>query len=317
MNAIKGTKWVSTISPLTLGTVQLGMPYGIANQQGQPDEEQAGRILNAALEGGITCFDTASGYGSSEQVLGNYFRKQTKPAHIITKLYLAADRELTLAELEDQIEAGVSSAMARLQTNCIPAMLLHRPNVLRKYGSKVTDLLRKQVKRGNIGKIGVSLMSFEAHEFAENWQELQDDFYEIVQLPINVMDRRMFMNGTFDQLRQSHKLLFARSIYLQGLFFIKPAELAEHLKMTEPWLTRLHACAEHEGMSVPELAFAYIHHMPGIASIVFGAETPDQVKENIALLATPAISEKTLYELAQVFSAVPDYVITPAKWEGK
>nr|WP_276574789.1 aldo/keto reductase [Paenibacillus allorhizoplanae] len=305
------------MSSLTLGTVQLGMPYGIANQQGQPDQRVAGHILDAALEGGITCLDTASAYGSSEQVLGTYFKQQTRSAHIITKLHLTVDHDTTLANLEEQIEASISRSMERLQTSCIPAVLLHRPNVLGIFGEKVTELLRKQVKRGNIGTMGASLLSYETQEFAANWKELQDDFYEIVQLPINIMDRRMFANGTFDKLRNANKKLFARSIYLQGLFFLQPTELRGNLEAAKPWLTLLHAYAEQEGMSVPELAFSYIHHLPGISSIVFGAETPEQVKENIALLGTPAISDETLQELATAFAKVPEQVITPAMWEVK
>ncbi|WP_065856293.1 aldo/keto reductase [Paenibacillus pectinilyticus] len=302
---------------MTLGTVQLGMSYGIANQQGQPNEEMAGRILNAAIDGGITCLDTASAYGNSEQVLGNYFRQQSRSATIISKLILHVDTTTTLTDLETQIEATISNSMERLQTDCVPAMLLHRPNVLGQFGGKITELLQKQVKRGHIGKVGASLLSFEARDFADNWQELQNDFYEIVQLPINVMDRRMFANGTFHQLQAAKKLLFARSIYLQGLFFLSPSQLSERLEQAAPWLTLLHTYAEQEGMSVPELAFSYIHHMPGIASIVFGAETPEQVEANIALLQTPAISEKTLDLLGKAFSKVPDQVITPSMWEVK
>ncbi|OCT12212.1 hypothetical protein A8709_30685 [Paenibacillus pectinilyticus] len=293
------------------------MSYGIANQQGQPNEEMAGRILNAAIDGGITCLDTASAYGNSEQVLGNYFRQQSRSATIISKLILHVDTTTTLTDLETQIEATISNSMERLQTDCVPAMLLHRPNVLGQFGGKITELLQKQVKRGHIGKVGASLLSFEARDFADNWQELQNDFYEIVQLPINVMDRRMFANGTFHQLQAAKKLLFARSIYLQGLFFLSPSQLSERLEQAAPWLTLLHTYAEQEGMSVPELAFSYIHHMPGIASIVFGAETPEQVEANIALLQTPAISEKTLDLLGKAFSKVPDQVITPSMWEVK
>ncbi|BFT74770.1 aldo/keto reductase [Paenibacillus sp. P36] len=310
-------QWTAAISPLTLGTVQLGMPYGIANRLGQPDEEMAGRILNAAMNGGITCLDTASAYGSAEQVLGRYFQQQTRAATIITKFTLQVNRETTLSDLEAQIEDSVNRSMERLQVDCLPAVLLHRPNVLGQFGRQVTELLLRQVKRGNIGTIGASLLSFDAQEFAENWRELQDDCYQLVQVPINVMDRRMFANGTFDQLIRSNKKLFARSIYLQGLFFMKPEALQDRLKPAEPWLARLQDFAEQEGMSVAEFAFSYIHYMPGIASIVFGAETPEQVNANIALLNTPAIREKTLHELAQAFSQVPEYVITPNLWEGK
>ncbi|MDR6550480.1 aryl-alcohol dehydrogenase-like predicted oxidoreductase [Paenibacillus qinlingensis] len=290
------------------------MPYGIANQLGQPDESVAGRILDAAMEGGITCLDTASVYGSSEQILGTYFEQQARSAHIITKIHLTVDHETTITHVEEQIEASVQRSMERLQTSCIPAVLLHRPNVLGMFGDKVTELLRKQVKRGNIGTVGASLLSYEAQEFAANWQQLQDDFYEIIQLPINVMDRRMFANGAFDRLRNANKKLFARSIYLQGLFFLQPTELKGNLQVADRWLTLLRTCADQEGMTVPELAFSYIHHMPGIASIVFGAETPKQVEDNIALLATPAISERTLQVLETAFSEVPELVISPSMW---
>ncbi|MDD9267222.1 aldo/keto reductase [Paenibacillus sp. GCM10023248] len=124
----------------------------------------------------------------------------------------------------------------------------------------------------------------------------------------------MFANGTFARLKDSNKRLFVRSIYLQGLFFKNPARLEERLKPAAPWLARLQAYAEQEGMTVAELAFSYVHHMPGIASIVFGAESPEQVHENIALLRTKAIREQTLQEMALAFAEVPDYVITPSRW---
>ena len=55
---------------LALGTVQLGIPYGIANQTGMPDDTTALEILRAAHEHGYTWLDTAAGYGQSEAVIG-------------------------------------------------------------------------------------------------------------------------------------------------------------------------------------------------------------------------------------------------------
>ena len=53
-----------------LGTVQLGLPYGIANRTGQPSYQEARDILACAYEGGVNCLDTAAIYGTSEEVLG-------------------------------------------------------------------------------------------------------------------------------------------------------------------------------------------------------------------------------------------------------
>ena len=56
-----------------LGTVQLGLPYGVGNRTGQPSQQEAVRIIAAACEAGVNCFDTAAAYGTSEQVLGTRF----------------------------------------------------------------------------------------------------------------------------------------------------------------------------------------------------------------------------------------------------
>ena len=58
------------LSRLMLGTVQFGMPYGVANRMGQPDYGDVLAMVAAAIEGGVNCFDTAAAYGSSEEVLG-------------------------------------------------------------------------------------------------------------------------------------------------------------------------------------------------------------------------------------------------------
>ena len=55
---------------LALGTVQLGMPYGIANLTGQVSHQQAKAMLQLALTNGIDTLDTAMSYGDSEACLG-------------------------------------------------------------------------------------------------------------------------------------------------------------------------------------------------------------------------------------------------------
>ena len=62
------------LSNMSLGTVQLGMNYGIANDAGKPELSKSFDMLSAALESGITSLDTARGYGDAEDVLGQYFK---------------------------------------------------------------------------------------------------------------------------------------------------------------------------------------------------------------------------------------------------
>lgn len=61
---------------LTLGTVQLKQRYGIANKVGKPNEEEANNLLTYAFSNRVTTFDTAPGYGESEDLLGRFLKKQ-------------------------------------------------------------------------------------------------------------------------------------------------------------------------------------------------------------------------------------------------
>ena len=57
-------------SKIVLGTVQFGLPYGIANTLGQPSFKTVKEILTLAYDHGIDTLDTAASYGESEIVLG-------------------------------------------------------------------------------------------------------------------------------------------------------------------------------------------------------------------------------------------------------
>ena len=63
---------------LCLGTVQFGMDYGISGQK-QPSVEQAVEMLDYAVQNGINTIDTANAYGTAENVVGAFLRRQTVP----------------------------------------------------------------------------------------------------------------------------------------------------------------------------------------------------------------------------------------------
>ncbi|MNT86127.1 hypothetical protein D3C72_2263750 [compost metagenome] len=81
----------------------------------------------------------------------------------MTKLFLKADRGTSLADLELQIEEGILQSLERLQIDRIPAVLLHRQNVLGIYGAMVTELLLKHVKRGHVCARAAGLFVYSSH----------------------------------------------------------------------------------------------------------------------------------------------------------
>src|SRR5690554_5992846 len=68
---------------LALGTVQFGLPYGVANQSGQVSLEEVGQILESARQAGVRTLDTATAYGESEVILG---QQDLQEFAVVTKL---------------------------------------------------------------------------------------------------------------------------------------------------------------------------------------------------------------------------------------
>ncbi|MEK7372878.1 MAG: aldo/keto reductase, partial [candidate division NC10 bacterium] len=84
-----------TVSALGLGTVELGMPYGLGALSPPPDADCI-YLLHWALDHGIGYFDTAAGYGRSEELLGKAFANRAGRPVIATKatIHRPGDGEL-------------------------------------------------------------------------------------------------------------------------------------------------------------------------------------------------------------------------------
>ncbi len=309
------TKRGLTFSRLTLGTVQLGLPYGIANKSGKPDEAAAASILDAALAGGISCFDTANAYGNSEEVLHGYFdRHPDVNSLIVTKMTIRAEAESAPAEVERLIYDAVASSQSNLGLAKLPVLMLHNPEIMEAHAATVTRVAKQLVKEGLVERMGVSLRVVAKREFDALWETLQDDVYEALQVPINLLDSRPLTFGGLQKMEQTGKLVFARSIFLQGLLFMEEADLPAHLREAAGPLSMLRTIAAREGMTMAQLAFSFVRDLPAVHSIVFGAETAKQVQDNLDWFHGPAIGESARADIIRLLDHLPEHIVNPAYW---
>lgn len=302
-----------TISKLTLGTVALGMDYGISNAEGKPAQEKSFEIFSTALSLGINTIDTARTYGDAELLIGNFLSQdRNRPkTNLITK-FVISNENLTSRELaRKQVYASIKSSCGFLKSEQIPLCLFHKGN-----GQNMELLLEtlpaifEDLKNdGLIDLAGVSL--FHPHE-AEMFLELP--VLEAFQVPVNVFDQRIIHNGMLQRMRQENKIVFARSIFLQGLYFMSPNELKGNLVNARPYILALQDLATQAGMSIAQLAFSYVRDLEAITSIVFGATTELQVKENVKLLHGNKIPVKIKQSIESLFNNIPEDIITPGFW---
>ncbi len=277
------------LSAMSLGTVQLGMNYGIANNDGQPSLEKSFTMLKAALEDGVSSLDTAREYGDAEKVLGDFFKTYKGDLPFITTKVYGVESD-NAGEIEKYIVNSAEKSLECMGLDKVNCIMLHTAGDLVRSGKKIADGFESLIRRGYTDTVGVSV-----YNGSEIEKMLEYDVFTATQIPMSIFDQRLINSGITDKLDARHINTFVRSVFLQGLFFLDPDMVDDPILVKEavPGIRALRKCAADEGMTVAELAIAFIRDVPGVTSLVLGADTADQVKSNIAYFNTKRISEKT------------------------
>ena len=290
--------------PLVLGTVQIGLPYGIANVTGQPDQETATAIVRAAWEGGICEFDTAQAYGTSESVLGEAFRRLdiAGQVRVISKLDPALDVLDARA-----VERAVEASLERLGVARLDGLMLHRESQFDLWNQGLGRLLTRQMASGKVRRIGVSVYSpLRAAE------ALATDGVEMIQAPTSIVDRRFVEAGVYRLAAQQGKSVYVRSVFLKGLILMEPERIPESMGAARPMVERLTALARELGLSRQELALGAVKALGASARVVVGAETPEQVRDNVKAWERPG--EAGLWDRAAAVGRVEEWLLDPSRW---
>lgn len=294
------------ISKLMLGTVQLGIPYGINNTHGMPTYEESEKILSTAVSLGVTAFDTARGYGKSEEVLGRYFKNNPPSQTVITKVEFSDEKTDNVAE---SFFSQIEDSKRKLGVKSLSGVLLHSEAHIEAYGKVLIDAMKEAKARGDVKNIGVSLSRKD-----KMIEYLSGGDFDCVQIPANVFDNSEIREGKIKELSDMGVAVFVRSVYLQGLFFKSTETLSEKLKCAKPAIDKLNKLAQDNGISVASLALSYIKDTDGISSLVMGVETPRQLKENVELFNAPKLSASTMDKITEISEEVPPIVIQPWEW---
>jgi len=296
---------VKSIHNLVLGTAQLGLPYGIANQTGQPDQNIATAIIHEAWKNGIREFDTAQAYGNSEQVLGKALGELgiSSEAKIITKFDPGLDhlnaKIMSRALYRSLQQLGVSSLFG---------IMLHREEMLSLWDKGLAEVIYSLISSGKVKKIGVSVYTPD-----RAIEVLSTDGINIVQLPTNILDRRFENAGVFKLADEKKKTIYIRSIFLQGMILMNPREIPAKMAFARPVIEKLVSLSNDSGLSRQEMALGYIKSEMPNADIIFGAETPEQVRENVEAWKKK-MPESLGNKVRALFANVDERILNPSLW---
>ena len=284
----------------------------------------------------------AETYGSTEKIIGSWLKKTGKREEIVLASKIAGPSPI-FGYMRDKLDFSPASlqyaldhSLQRLQTDYLDLYQLHWPerktNFFGQRGYKVQDddwqdnihelleVLDGFVKSGKIKHIGLSNENpWGMMRFLEESKHHNLPRIKTVQNPYSLLNR-LFENASAEVCHRENVGLLAYSPMgfgvLSGKFL--SGENHPHARINlfpqfsrynseqSAAATRLyHEIAQQNGLTLTQLALAFIEQQPFVTSTIIGATTMEQLKENIDTINV-TLSEELLQAIDGVQAKIPD-----------
>jgi aryl-alcohol dehydrogenase-like predicted oxidoreductase len=293
---------------LILGTVQLGLDYGITNNNGKPKLEESFEIIKYALDNNINIFDTARAYGESEYILG-LAKRNFNGMNIITKLdpLLGLDNNTSEEEIYKMIDDSIHISMQNLNIDFIETLLVHR---FEHFQNKT--IWNYLIKNKFVKHLGVSV-----YNVNEAIEALKDIHVKHIQLPINILDHQ-WLRDDFLQLIENRKdiTIHCRSILLQGILVSDASKWPKIDNVNpEEYIEKLNNLVKLFKLNNRlELCFSYVKSIDWINGLLIGVDNLEQLKENLKLSKVRKLNLDELQIIKNTFKNCPNKLLNPVNW---
>ena len=292
-----------SVSQLCLGAMMFGA-------WGNPDHDESIRIIHTALDAGINFIDTADVYaqGESEQIVGKAIKGRRDDIILATKFHGAmGDDPNRQGSSRRWIIRAVEDSLRRLDTDWIDLYQVHRPRTdtdIDETLGALTDLVRQ----GKIRYIGAS--TFPASQIVEAQWVARDRGYQrfVTEQPAYSMLVRRIEDDILPTCQRHGMGVLSYSPLTGGWLSgrwrkdsgqqasSRASRLPERFDLSQPANQRkldaveaLAQLADDTGISLIQLAIAFVLNHPGITSAIIGPRTMDQLDGQLA--ATDVVLE--------------------------
>jgi aryl-alcohol dehydrogenase-like predicted oxidoreductase len=287
-------------SKFILGTVQFGLNYGINNKEGKASEEEVNNILLLASKSGIRILDTAYSYGNAMEQIGDFHKSSDHLFEVNTKFKIEKENVTTISE--QLLESLTCLAISSVDTYFYHSFedYINNPGIL----AELNQLRKKKYFK----KIGVSIYNND-----EMLNCINNDAIDVIQLPFNLFDNHNQRGELIREAKKNNKEIHIRSVFLQGLFFMNPANLSLNLTPLAPYLAEIQKIAMELDISIAELALAYVKKEPYIDRIIIGVDSAKQLENNF--LASVFEMNDYTYNLINRLVVNEKMLLNPQNWK--
>jgi len=297
------------VSEIGLGAVELGLKYGIPNEQGlrKPSRNEAAQVLNQALDSGINFIDTARAYGVSEEIIGWALRSRRKEYILASKVSCRGYESEGNGSLRTHVASSVRQSLQALQTDVIDLMQLHSVSAEDIRRGELADILQDLQVAGSIRFLGATTYGEEVALAA-----LEDGRYDCVQIAYNMLDREA--ETRILPLAQSKDIgVVIRSVLLKGALTHRYCHLPAELEELKSAVERILAIVATGSWSLPEFAYRFVLAHPAVSTVLVGTAFVEELKAVIDYGTRGPLSAQLQAQVRQV--AIEDRKqLNPGNW---
>lgn len=276
------------VSRLSLGTVEIGMDYGIGGRM--PSRADAGRLLNRALDAGINLIDTARAYGVAEERIGEAISGRRREFVLTSK---------ALAD-PGQIAASIETSLRALRTDVIDVMMLHSASLEAiERGDALLELERARAA-GKIRFTGASVYGEEAALAA-----IRRGGYDCLQVAYSALDRRP-EDAVFAEAVAQDVGIQARSVLLKGVLTDRRRQLPTEMRQVAE-------AAEAIGEPLVEGAYRYAISSTPPHTVLVGTAAVEELDEAIGWIAQGPLAPEEI-ERIRALPRLDSFWLNPGNW---
>ena len=253
---------------------------------GEISEDDAGRLLNEALDLGITLIDTAPSYGASEERIGRHLAHRRDDFVLSTKGGYGVPGVADWSA--EVITRGVDQALSRMKTDRIDVFHLHScPRDVLERGDVVEALARAR----DAGKIQVAAYSGENEALA--WA-IESGGFGSVQCSVNLCDQGVLENA-LPACEACGLGVIAKRPIANAAWRFAQRPMGDYAEVN--WERLRSMSLETGGMEWLELALRFAAHAPGVASSIVGTRDVAHLRHNAELVAKGPLPMRLFYDI--------------------
>jgi aryl-alcohol dehydrogenase-like predicted oxidoreductase len=294
--------------------------WAIGGSWGETDDAQSLAALHAAVDAGVTFFDTADVYGDgrSERLLGRLLEERDEPLVVATKFGRRAPQVLT-SYSEGNLRTWLERSRENLGVETVDLVQLHCPPWEAYYTPSLFEACDRLVEDGLARAYGVSVERVE-----EALKAIEYPGVATVQIIFNVFRQRPaelffdrarrrdvgvivrvplasgLLTGKFDRTSSfaaddhrafnRHGEEFDVGETFSGVDFELGLEVVDELRALVP-----------EGATLAQLALRWILAFDAVSTVIPGAKTPEQARANAAAAELPELTKATMWRIEELY----------------